>query len=102
MLGVDVSGSMYTDVLGSDAITAAAASAAMAMVTLKSEQTVYCKGFSDHLVDLRINKEMTLREVMGRIREVSRWKWKLNPYGVLILVQVCAAHIHGFLCPELL
>eukprot|EP00794_Sanderia_malayensis_P016073 gene16073-17696_t len=71
MLGIDVSGSMGTPCLGSDIITAAMASAAMAMVTMKTEESVHSMGFSRKFVNLDIDKSMKLNKVMEKINSVT-------------------------------
>ena len=71
LLAVDVSGSMtsYT-VLGSTALDARTASAAMAMVTARTEANYHILGFSNRLVPLNINSKMDLNSVIKVIEKV--------------------------------
>jgi len=65
LLGIDVSGSMaYSGCVGSSLITPREASAAMAMVALKTEEFAQPMAFSRELVPLNINKDMSLQEVV--------------------------------------
>lgn len=71
LLAIDVSGSMTCfNVLGSTSISARVASAAMAMVTARTESNYHMVGFSDQLVPLNINAKMSLAEVMKNIEKV--------------------------------
>lgn len=70
-MGIDVSGSMDGDGChGEHLITPAVAAAAMAMVALKTEETVYPMAFSNAFVPLAINKEMDLPTVLKTVRKV--------------------------------
>ena len=72
MLSLDVSGSMgNSGVNGIPNIMAREASAAMAMVTMKTEENHHINAFSDHLVDAGINSNMRLDEVIRTIGRVS-------------------------------
>ena len=76
LLAIDVSGSMTCfNVLGSTSISARVASAAMAMVTARTESNYHMVGFSDKLVPLNINAKMSLAEVMKNIEKV-RLLWE--------------------------
>lgn len=72
LLAIDVSGSMesYT-VLGSASVTARTASAAMAMVTARTEANYHMMGFSNKLVKLDIDAKMKLEDVCNTISRVS-------------------------------
>lgn len=71
LLAIDVSGSMdgYT-VLGSSSLTARKASAAMAMLTARTESEYHMVGFSDKMVRLKIDARMSLEEVCTTIGKV--------------------------------
>lgn len=70
LLAIDVSGSMHCDVLGSAAVTAREASAAMAMVTARREPNYHIVGFSDELVPIDITAKMSLKNVLDTIDAV--------------------------------
>ena len=61
---------MGCSVLGANAISAACASAAMTMLTMKTEKNYHVLGFSDHLVPIGINPQMRLDAVMQTISKV--------------------------------
>ena len=72
LLGIDVSGSMtYGGCHGCKVITPREASAAMAMVALRTEPTAIPMAFSRQLVPLNINKDMTLQAVMKETSKVK-------------------------------
>lgn len=72
LLAIDVSGSMESyNVLGSSSVTARTASAAMAMVTARTEANYHMLGFSDKLVKLDINARMKLEDVCSTISRVG-------------------------------
>lgn len=58
------------DVMGSSSVTARTASAAMAMVTVRTESNYHIVGFSQKLVPLAINAGMTLPDVCQTIQKV--------------------------------
>lgn len=58
-------------VMGSNSVTAREASAAMAMVTAKTEANYHMVGFSHTLVPLTINAKMNLDTVCSTIAAVS-------------------------------
>jgi 60 kDa SS-A/Ro ribonucleoprotein len=66
LLGVDVSGSMSMNVLGT--LSAAEAAAAMALVTARTEPNYYVMGFSTQFVDLGISAKDTLPTVLAKTR----------------------------------
>eukprot|EP00731_Ephydatia_muelleri_P023785 Em0016g56a len=71
LLAIDVSGSMTSyKVLGANTIDARTASAAMAMVTARTESKYQMVGFSHELVPLSINASMDLNTVMSKIGAV--------------------------------
>ena len=63
LLALDVSGSMQTTILGSPSITCAMGSAAMAMVTVKTEGLYEAVAFSDVLKPVYLKPAMRLEEV---------------------------------------
>ena len=72
LLAIDVSGSMESyNVLGSSSVTARTASAAMAMVTARTEANYHMLGFSNQLVKLDINASMKLEDVCSTIARVG-------------------------------
>ena len=62
----------YSKVLGSNAVSCRVASAAMAMVTAKTEENYHMVGFSDKLVPIKIHTKMRLDEVCRTISKVSK------------------------------
>ena len=81
MLALDVSGSMTCGcVCGAQTISPRVASAAMAMVTARTEQGYEFVGFSHSLIKLEINSTMSLNEVIETIERVS----------VLFVLQNCS------------
>ena len=71
LLALDVSGSMCARILGSSVLSARTASAAMAMVTARTEANYHLMGFSHTLVPLAINAKMRLTDVCNVIDRVS-------------------------------
>ena len=67
-LGVDVSGSMGSPTT-SDMISCAEASAAMALLTAKTESQYYIKGFSHKLVDLGISAKDKLNTAINKVKD---------------------------------
>lgn len=72
MLGIDVSGSMSSPVLGSKVLTCRDASIAMALLYLETEQNVSAVAFSDTLTDLlapssrnQLRRGMTLQQALA-------------------------------------
>lgn len=72
MLGIDVSGSMSSPVLGSKVLTCRDASIAMALLYLETEQNVSAVAFSNTLTDLlapssrnRLTRGMTLQQALA-------------------------------------
>ena len=72
MLGIDVSGSMSTPVLGSKVLTCRDASIAMALLYLETEKNVSAVAFSNTLTDLlapssrnRLTRGMTLQQALA-------------------------------------
>lgn len=67
VLGIDVSGSMASGmVAGVQGFTPCMAASVMAMVTARVEREYVILGFSDGVVDLRINKNDSLETVMRK------------------------------------
>jgi len=70
MLGIDVSGSMSTPVLGSKVLTCRDASIAMALLYIETEKNVSAVAFSDTLTDLiapsrfQLRRGMTLQQAL--------------------------------------
>jgi 60 kDa SS-A/Ro ribonucleoprotein len=71
MLGIDVSGSMSSQVLGSKVLTCRDASIAMALLYLETEKNVSAVAFSDTLTDLiapsrfQLRRGMTLQQALA-------------------------------------
>jgi 60 kDa SS-A/Ro ribonucleoprotein len=71
MLGIDVSGSMSTPVLGSKVLTCRDASIAMALLYIETEKNVSAVAFSDTLTDLvapsrfQLRRGMTLQQALA-------------------------------------
>jgi hypothetical protein len=71
MLGIDVSGSMSTPVLGSKVLTCRDASIAMALLYIETEKNVSAVAFSDTLTDLiapskfQLRRGMTLQQALS-------------------------------------
>jgi hypothetical protein len=71
MLGIDVSGSMSSQVLGSKVLTCRDASIAMALLYIETEQNVSAVAFSDTLTDLiapsrfQLRRGMTLQQALS-------------------------------------
>lgn len=86
LLALDVSGSMDCGVLGSTAITAREASAAMAMVTARKEANYHIVGFSDELVPIDITAKMSLGDVVNTIDQVRRLP---PPFCVVLFHSLC-------------
>lgn len=83
------------NVLGSTSVDCRTASAAMAMVTARTEANYHMVGFSNSLVPIDINSKMSLPEVCSRISKVcSRYVVLLNyahtctPYTAKILASL--------------
>ena len=71
MIGLDVSGSMTCgNIAGVPNLTPRDASSVMAMVTMKTEQQYYVKGFSNNIVDVPIHDRMSLNEVSSTIDRI--------------------------------
>jgi 60 kDa SS-A/Ro ribonucleoprotein len=64
MLALDVSGSMCSPISETPVVSCREASAAMAMVTARSEQNYIITGFCDHLVELDISPRQRLDDVV--------------------------------------
>ena len=65
---------MSAPVFGANTISAACASAAMTMLTMKTEKNYHVLGFSTDLVPIDINPQMRLDAVMGTISKVCNNK----------------------------
>lgn len=70
-LGVDVSGSMGTPVLGSSSIYCSTAAAAMMMVTARTEKNCIIKGFSNSMRDLMIKDTDMLGDVQRKVNSMT-------------------------------
>ena len=66
-IGLDVSGSMSSNKIMGTNLSAREASAAMAMVTYRTEPQVFMQGFSSTFVDLKVTKNDSLPEVIRKI-----------------------------------
>ena len=72
MLALDVSGSMQSGgCIGSPSIQPYVASAAMVMVTARTEEHHTFVAFSETIVPLPINSDMTLEQVINATSSVS-------------------------------
>lgn len=70
LLALDVSGSMCCSVLGSASVSAREASAAMSMVTARTEANYHIVGFSNILVHIDITAKMSLDKVITTIEKI--------------------------------
>lgn len=71
LLALDVSGSMTMgEIAGVPGLTPRIASAAMAMVTARTERDHYFVGFSERLIPLEISKEQSLKDVVAYMDEL--------------------------------
>lgn len=71
LLGIDVSGSMSWDSSCAGNLTCAQVAAAMAMVTMRSEQNWYTHGFCHQFVDLGLTAKMTLDQVLSKTAHMT-------------------------------
>ena len=69
-IALDVSGSMSSTILGSSSISAAQGSAAMSMMTARTEANHEFIAFSHKIVPVKIRADMTLREVEKVIDDI--------------------------------
>ena len=69
-MAIDVSGSMSWGNCNGTTITPRVASAAMAMLTARTEPQYHFVGFSHHLVPLNINSTMRMDTVLRTIEQV--------------------------------
>lgn len=72
LIALDVSGSMnWGTIAGVPGLTPRMASAAMAMVTMRTEPEWYCFGFTGAFVELKIHERMSLSEVVSQIDDLD-------------------------------
>ena len=71
MLSLDVSGSMTFHNIANMPITPRNASAALAMVTMRTEENYIINGFSSNLMDLNISPKQTLEQVVKSISNLN-------------------------------
>ena len=72
MLALDVSGSMsYVGCAGTPCITPRVASAAMSMLVAKTEAEHHFVAFSNEIIPLMIDKDMSLDEVLALMKLVN-------------------------------
>lgn len=72
LIALDVSGSMSVNVIpGSDFITAAMVSAAVAMALLKKEKDAKVVAFSDQLIEAPIDRNMDLSTVIEKLENIT-------------------------------
>jgi len=71
MLGVDVSGSMSSPILGQQKVSCAEGAAVMALATARSEESYVIKGFCHDFVDLPITPKQNLSDVMKLVKNRS-------------------------------
>ena len=76
------------NVMGSNSVSARVASAAMAMVTARTEANYHMVGFSNKLVPLRIHSKMTLSEVIQTIEKVTTNGQKISVAFAAILMLI--------------
>lgn len=67
LLGLDVSGSMGGGQAGKTPLRPCEVTAAMSMLTVRTEKNHEIMGFCDRFVDLGINDKMSLEEVVNRV-----------------------------------
>ncbi|XP_077870250.1 RNA-binding protein RO60-like [Saccoglossus kowalevskii] len=70
MLALDVSGSMSCNIHGASNVSAYCASAAMSMVTVRTEKNSHTVAFSHTMVPLKINASMKLTEVINEMKRI--------------------------------
>ena len=70
LVAIDVSASMLSPVTGCTVITAREAAAALCMAIVRPEEQCEVVGFSDTLVPLAVNPDMSLTEVVNAISDV--------------------------------
>lgn len=68
VVGLDVSGSMCSQMVAGTSISSAEAAAAMTLVLLNTEPNVQIVGFSDKLENLNIGKRTSLNEILGKFK----------------------------------
>lgn len=71
VLGVDVSGSMFSSMIAGSNLDAGTAAAAMALVTAATEPNHEIKAYSHTLVDLRISPKMRLDSVIKEMQKIQ-------------------------------
>jgi len=70
LIGLDVSGSMSSPLMGSP-LEVCAGAAAMAMTVMRTEQDWHVMAFADRFKDLRLSAKMSLEDVLQRTRNVN-------------------------------
>ena len=72
LIAIDVSGSMTCgSIAGAPGITPNVASAAMALVTMRTEPEWHCVGFSDRMFDLGLTDKMRLDDVVHKASRLN-------------------------------
>lgn len=66
LIGLDISGSMGSSAIGNANMTAREATAAMAMVVMKTEPEPHIMGFSNHFIPLPITPTMRLDDIVRK------------------------------------
>lgn len=72
LLGLDISGSMFGNYIAGSHIDAATASAAMAMVTMRTEPKAHAMAFCHEFVPAGLHANMDLESVYSKMRRLSR------------------------------
>ncbi|HEY4000280.1 MAG TPA: TROVE domain-containing protein [Candidatus Xenobia bacterium] len=71
-LGLDISGSMWSGTIaGVPGLTPAVATAAMAMVTMRQEPSVYCMAFTGTPVEVKLSARQRLDDVLKETQALS-------------------------------
>lgn len=108
LLALDVSGSMDWSAIAGTSITPREASAAMALVTAKTEPNYHITAFSDTLVDVNLSRHQRLDGVLKTlsgirmggtdcslpILQATKNKWPVDCFVVYTDSETWAGHIH--------
>jgi len=71
LIGLDVSGSMSCPISPTSVLSSAEVAAAFGMTILRTEQQCHMFGFADSFKDLKLNRNMSLEEVLKRTRDLN-------------------------------
>ena len=72
MLGVDVSGSMWHNYKFHN-LSLADITAAIALITVRTEPNTYCVGFSNEVQQISIGKNDSLSDIMNKMAGMGKW-----------------------------